>query len=156
MHAKWQAIHEDNAFAGQATGTFAIGDGNLTLGLKRETTKGGDWCVYDEFRLYYYGLDLSEFSATLASAVSAAEAVGGTVPTAAYNALAAVVTENNKTYTTAAEYAAATNAIVEATNTAKALQADYARYNSVKNAALAISKPRRSRSPGFTSILGSL
>ena len=138
MHAKWQAIHEDNAFAGQATGTFAIGDGNLTLGLKRETTKGGDWCVYDEFRLYYYGLDLSEFAATLATAVSAAEAVEGTVPTAAYSALSTVVTENNKTYTTAAEYAAAANAIVEATNTAKALQTDYARYNSVKDAALAI------------------
>ena len=136
--AKWKAIHEDNAFAGQTTGTFTLSGGNLTVGIKRETNNGGDWCVWDEFRLYYYGLDLSEFAATLASAVSAAEAVEGTVPTAAYNALAAVVTENNKTYTTASAYTAAANAIVEATNTAKALQANYSRYNSVKTAILAI------------------
>lgn len=136
--AKWKAIHEDNAFAGQTTGKFTLSGGTLNLGLKRETNKSGDWCVYDEFRLYYYGLDLSEFAATLAAAVAEAEAVEGTVPTAAYTTLAAVVTENNKTYTTAAEYTAAANAIVEATNTAKALQTSYARYTSVKTAALAI------------------
>ena len=136
--AKWKAIHEDNSFAGQTTGTFTLSGGNLTVGIKRETNNGGDWAIWDEFRLYYYGLDLSEFAATLAAAVQAAEAVEGTVPTAAYNALAAVVTENNKSYTSAAEYTAATNAIVNATNTAKALQADYTRYNNIKTAALAI------------------
>lgn len=136
--AKWKAIHVDNAFAGQSTGTFTVGDGNLTVGIKRETNSGGDWAIWDEFRLYYYGLNLTEFAATLATAVEAAEAVEGTVPMAVYNALAAVVTENNKTYTTAADYTAAANAIVEATNAAKALQTNYARYNSVKNAAKAI------------------
>ena len=145
--AKWTAIHEDNAFAGQTTGKFTLSGGTLNLGLKRENNTGGDWCVYDEFRLYYYGLDLSEFAATLAAAVTAAEAVEGTVPTAAYNALASVVTENNKTYTTAAEYTAAANAIVEATNTAKALQANYTRYNSVKNAALAINANLNTATP---------
>ena len=136
--AKWKAIHEDNAFAGQSTGTFTLSGGTLNLGIKRETNNGGDWAIWDEFRLYYYGLDLSEFAATLAAAVSAAEAVEGTVPTAAYNALAAVVTENDKTYTTAAEYTAAANAIESATTTAKELQTNYARYNSLKAAALAI------------------
>lgn len=136
--SKWVAIHEDNAFAGQSTGTFTIGDGNLTLGIKRENNTGGDWAIWDEFRLYYYGLDLSEFAATLAAAVEAAEAVEGTVPTAVYNVLAAVVTDNNHSYTSASEYTAATNAIVEATNTAKALQPNYARYINVRNAVLAI------------------
>ena len=136
--AKWKAIHEDNAFAGQTTGRFTVSGGELTVGIKRETNKGGDWAIWDEFRLYYYGLDLSEFAAELAAAVNAAEAVDGTVPTAAYNALAAVVTEQNKTYTTAAQYTAATNAIVEATNTAKTLQSAYARYNKVKEATLAL------------------
>jgi hypothetical protein len=136
--AKWKAIHEDNAFAGQSTGKFTLSGGNLTVGLKRETNTGGDWCVYDEFRLYYYGLDLSEFAATLAEAVAAAEAVEGTVPTAAYNELAAVVEEQNQTYTTAADYTAAASAIETATNTAKALQPNYARYINVRNAVLAI------------------
>ena len=129
--AKWKAIHEDNAFAGQTTGTFTLAGGNLTIGIKRETNMSGDWAVWDEFRLYYYGLDLSEFAATLASAVSDAEALAGTIPTAAYDALATVVSEQNKTYTTAAEYTAAANAIAEATNTAKALVAPYAAYKTV-------------------------
>ncbi|MBQ6191567.1 MAG: hypothetical protein IJK51_04625 [Bacteroidaceae bacterium] len=136
--AKWKAIHEDNAFAGQTTGTFTLSGGNLTVGIKRETNKSQDWAVWDEFRLYYYGLDLSEFAATLAAAVNEAEAVQGTVPAAAYDNLAAVVTEQNKTYTTAAAYTAAANAIVEATNTAKAMQANYSRYQSVREAVLDI------------------
>ncbi|MCR5851185.1 MAG: hypothetical protein K6G92_10855 [Bacteroidaceae bacterium] len=136
--AKWKAIHEDNAFAGQTTGTFTLSGGNLTVGIKRETNKSGDWAIWDEFRLYYYGLDLSEFAATLASAVSEAEALNGTIPTAAYNALAAVVTEQNKTYTTAADYTAAADAIVEATNAAKAFVAPYAAYKAAaENAAIA-------------------
>ncbi len=53
--AKWIAIHEDNAFAGQSSGTFYVSDGKITLGLKRETNIGGDWAIWDEFRLYYYG-----------------------------------------------------------------------------------------------------
>lgn len=65
--AKWKAIHEDNAFAGQSTGKFLVRDGKITLGLKRESTKGGDWCVYDEFRLYYYGLDLSAYETEIAT-----------------------------------------------------------------------------------------
>ena len=136
--AKWKAIHEDNAFAGQSSGTFTLSGGNLTVGVKRETNNSGDWAIWDEFRLYYYGLDLSEFAATLAAAVAAAEAVEGTVPTAVYTTLAAVVAEQNQTYTTAADYQAAANAIEEATNAAKAFQANYGRYTSIKTAALAI------------------
>lgn len=65
--AKWTAIHEDNAFAGQTTGTFLVKDGTITLGLKRETNNGGDWAIWDEFRLYYYGLDLSAYETEIAS-----------------------------------------------------------------------------------------
>lgn len=140
--AKWQAIHEDNAFAGQSTGTFAVGDGNLTLGVKRETNQGGDWCVYDEFRLFYYGLDLSEFAGALATAVAAAEAIQeSTIPAAAYTALSAVVTQYNKTYTTVADYTEAINQINGAVSTyaSTAIVANYARYNKVKNAVKAIS-----------------
>ena len=130
--AKWKAIHEDNAFAGQSTGTFTVGDGNLTVGIKRETNKSGDWAIWDEFRLYYYGLDLSEFEASLAAAVETAGALEGTIPAAAYSALNAVVTENNKSYTTVADYTAATNAIIEATNNAKAMQTPYSNYKTAR------------------------
>ena len=136
---KWKAIHEDNAFAGQSSGTFVLSDGNLTVGIKRENNQGGDWAVWDEFRLYYYGVDLSAFAEILAAAVANAEAVvEGTIPTAAYNALATVVSEKNKAYTTSAEYTNATNEIIEATNAAKAMQANYSRYKNLKTAALSI------------------
>ncbi|MBR4242928.1 MAG: hypothetical protein IKR98_03375 [Bacteroidaceae bacterium] len=75
----------------------------------------------------------------MADAVAAAEAVvEGTIPAAAYTALNNVVTEQNKTYTSASAYQAATNAINEATNTAKALQTQFTRYKNVKAAALEI------------------
>lgn len=122
----YRLIADENAWAGQTTGTFTLSGGELTVGLKRTVASG--WTVYDEFRLYYYGLDLSEFAATLATAVSEAEALNGTIPAAAYDVLAAVVTEQNKTYTTAAAYTTAAEAIAAATNTAKTLVAPYAAY----------------------------
>ncbi len=128
----------DGQFAGNTTGRFNLIGGTLKVGVKRATNKSADWAVFDNAELIYYGLDLSEFESALAAAVAAAEAVEGTVPTAAYDVLAGVVAEQNKTYTTAADYTAATDAIVAATNTAKSLQANYARYQAVKAAVLAI------------------
>ena len=131
---KWKAIHHDNAFAGQSTGTFAVASGNLTVGLKRDTNTGGDWCVYDEFRLYYYGLDLSAFEAQLANVVAAAADLQGLIPTAAYNKIAAVVSTNNKTYTTAAAYGQAITAIGAAIETyaSDAIKNAYSNYKTIK------------------------
>ncbi len=117
---------------------FTHAGGSLEIGLTADNANGDHWLVWRSFVLLYKGLDLSEFAATLAAAVEAAEAVEGTVPAAAYNALATVVTEHNKDYATAAEYTAAAEAIVAATNAAKALQANYARYNAIKTSAKAI------------------
>ncbi len=128
----------DGQFAGNTTGRFNLIGGTLKVGVKRATNKSADWAVFDNAELIYYGLDLSEFESALAAAVAAAEAVEGTVPAAAYDVLAGVVAEQNKTYTSAAEYTAATEAIVNATNTAKALQLNYTRYKNVKAAVLAI------------------
>ena len=133
----YQLIMEENAWADQSSGTFVVGDGNLRVGIKNEDAQG--WTVYDEFRLYYYGLDLSEFASVLANAVSDAEALEGKVPTTVYNELKAVVNENNQTYTTAADYTAATNAIIAATETAQAFVAPYSRYTTVKTAVVGIS-----------------
>ncbi|MBR3091777.1 MAG: hypothetical protein IKG99_02000 [Bacteroidaceae bacterium] len=137
--AKWKAIHHDNAFSGNSSGTFLVVDGKLTVGIKRETNIGGDWCIYDEFRLYYYGLDLSEFAATLAEVVAEAEALEGEIPTSAYNTLANVVEQNNQTYTTVDDYSAAIRAIQEAIETASVLKDGYGRYKNVRSAVTEIS-----------------
>ena len=148
--AKWKAIHEDNAFSGNSSGKFNIIDGNLTVGVKRTQNKGGDWCVYDEFRLYFYGFDLSEFATKLAEAVTAATALDGKIPASAFEALQNVVNEKNQTYTSAADYNEATNAIKSATETAAALQAPYSRYNQIKAAVIAINADIDTTAPDAT------
>ena len=62
-------------------------------------------------------IDLSAYATELDNAVAAAEAVEGTVPAAAYSQIAAVITANNKTYSTEAEYTAAIDAINSAVST---------------------------------------
>lgn len=99
------------------------------------------WCIWDNIQIQYYGpIDLSAFATALADAVAAAEATEGTIPTAAYNAIAAVVTENNKSYDNEDDYSAAITAINNAVSTyaSAAIVAAYANYNNVKAAVLAV------------------
>ncbi len=106
--------------------TVIVTDGKLTIGAK--TTRNDSWYIWDNFQLKYYGIDLSALQADLAEKVSAAAAIENTIPTAAYNALNAVVTEYNKTYTTAQGYEEAIGKIDEAVTNAQALVAPYAAY----------------------------
>ena len=103
-------------YTGNTTGQFLHTGGNLTIGLMRTSQVGADWTVFDNFRLTYYGpaTDLTPYKNALAEAVAKAEATQGTIPTAAYNAIAQVVRSNNKTYNTADAYTQAINAINDA------------------------------------------
>lgn len=115
-------------YTGNTTGTFNISedDASIEIGFKRPNS--GSWAVIDNARLIYYGLDLSQFEEELAAAVAAAEAVEGTIPPAAYEVLANVVSENNKSYTSAADYSAAIANINAALSTARAMVDPYAAY----------------------------
>lgn len=105
----------------------------LTIRIYKDEAYQNDWTVWDNIRLQYIGgANLDSYQEALANAVSAAEAIEGTIPQAAYEALAAVVNEQNKEYGTCEEYASAVAAITEATNAAKALQTVYADYFVVK------------------------
>lgn len=112
------------------------GDVDVTFGLKTESTSV-NWIAADNFVVKFYGIDLSPYVPLLAEAVSEAQALQGTIPTAAYTALNNVVTTNNQQWTTSADYTTAIAAIQEATATAKALQANYTRYTEIKTAVLA-------------------
>ncbi len=124
-----------------------VTDGKLTVGVKG--TRTNTWCIWDNFQLKYLGglTDLTPYIEALAAAVAEAEAVEGTVPAVAYQALAAVIAENNKEYETGDEYTAAINAIKDATVTAKALQNEYGRYNEIKAACLAINSELDTTAP---------
>ena len=131
---------ENGMYTGNETAEMVlVSDGTLKVGVKRTNIQSSDWALFDKFVLTYYGVpDLSDYAKALAAAVAAAQALEGTVPNATYQALSAVVSENNKEYDTAEGYTAATNAIKQATETAKALQAPYSRYNDVKTACKAV------------------
>ena len=49
------ALDNIDNYGGNVTGLVQVTDGNLTIGVKRETNSGGDWTVIDQARLYYYG-----------------------------------------------------------------------------------------------------
>lgn len=106
---------------------------SITVGAKG--TRDNTWAVWDNFVLQYLGpIDLSEYVTGLANTVSAAEATEGTIPTAAYNAISAVVTENNKTYDNEEDYTSAILAINTAVNTyaSEAIVAAYSDYKTLK------------------------
>ena len=115
-----------------------VTDGKITIGVKG--TRTDTWAIWDNFTMTYLGevTDLSEFANLLAQAVAEAEALEGTIPEGAYQALAAVVAANNNEYTTADDYVAAIEAVKAATNDAKNLQAPYSRYHEVKAACVAV------------------
>ena len=133
---------QNGSHKGNTTGQFDFTGGDLKIGLKRTSQVGADWTVFDNFRLTYYGAPsdpLEIYKAALQKAVEAAQAIeDGTIPAAAYQALTAVVAENNKEYETAEEYTAATDAIKAATDNAKALQAETTRYNEIKANCVAV------------------
>ena len=122
-----------------STDVVTVSTKSITLGAKG--TRTNTWNVVDNFKLYYLGpIDLSTFVTALADAVAAAEATEGTIPTAAYNAIAAVVTEKNKSYDNEDDYSAAITAINDAVSTYASAEivAAYASYNNVRAAVLAV------------------
>lgn len=77
-----------------------VTDGNLNIGLKKETTQGSDWTLFDNFKLVYKGIDVSELQASLTALIAKAEGVKSSVMgkaeetnlTSALNAADATVT----------------------------------------------------------------
>ncbi len=127
-----------NYFTGY-TDVITVTNGSLTVGVKG--TRTDTWCIWDNFNLVYMGpIDLSTYQTELANAVAAAQAYRSQLPAAVYASIEAVVTENNKTYTTEAEYTTAITAINNAVSTyaTATIIADYSRYKNVKAAALAV------------------
>ena len=146
----------ETASLGTVSSYFANGDGteyywtdwtesvkitskSITIGVKG--TRNNSWCAWDNFQLQYLGpLDLSEYVAGLADAVSAAAATEGTIPTACYDAIDAVVTEYNKVYDNEEDYTDAIIAINSAVSTyaSSDIVAAYTRYTSIRSAVRAL------------------
>lgn len=118
----------------QWTASTIVSNGSLNIGAK--CTRNNTWSIWDNFQLRYLGPvnDLSAYEALLANAVAEANDLKGLIPTTAYNTIQAVVTANNQTYSTSADYVNAINAINDAISTYgnADMKARYAEFMSYK------------------------
>lgn len=116
--------------------------GTLTIGVKKETTVSGDWTVVDKFQLFYLGDpdNPAPYKAERDALIASFTALEGTIPNACYNAINAVVEDNDDDYATIAEYETAIANINTAVSTyaSSAIVANYTLYNTIKTAALAL------------------
>ena len=91
---------------------------SLEIGLTADNSTVDHWMCWRSFTLIYYGDPINLKKAQLVEAVAAAQAIdGNTIPTAAKDAIDEVVTANNQTWSTEAEYDDAVSAINTAIST---------------------------------------
>ena len=140
----------ENSMGGVSTsftaGKYVVGpirvvvtNGSLTIGVRG--TRTDTWCVWDNFRLTYKGVDLSELRAALQTQIDAVPALAGTTTTAAYNAAKNYADGINvEALATEEAISTASSELAALVATAESLQTSYARYQNVKAAVVAISQ----------------
>lgn len=112
------------------------GEGDVIFGLKTQNTTA-NWIAADNFKVTYYGIDLTAYETQLAAAVAAFEALEGKVPSETYNTKKTTVLDvNNKEWNSSKEYSTAIAAIQTATSELNALAPGYAEYQAVRAAVL--------------------
>lgn len=126
---------QNRSYGQVQTAEITVSTGSLTIGYKNEG--GWSWDVYDNFKLYCTGLDLSAYVDQLSDLVSECNTFisSGVVPDACENAISSAVSTYNQSYTTAKKYS---NAIVQLTNVLNTYRNDeelksaYARFKDFK------------------------
>jgi len=110
-----------------------VTDGTLTLGVKKTTQAGTDWAVFDEFKLYYLGEDISIYVTAYNDAVTEANAVDQSAPmlATALSALKEAISNYGTGVNTSDKDAllTATSALTTATTNATTSIAAYAAAN---------------------------
>lgn len=111
------------------------GEGNVVFGLKTKDATC-NWIAADNFKVTFYGIDLSAYATQLANEVATFEGLESSVDATVYDALETQVEALNKEYTSSKTYAAAIanmqtiNAYAKALAAAEAADADIT-YNNV-------------------------
>lgn len=125
----------NRSFGQVTTDEITVTTGSLTIGYANEG--GWSWDVFDNFKLYCTGLDLSAYQGQLADLVSDCNTFinSHVVPTACENAISSAITTYNQTYETAKEYSTAIVALTAVLNTYRnntELQSAYAAYKTMR------------------------
>lgn len=127
---------EDRNYGRITTNEITVSNGLLTIGFKDETAD--QWDVFDNFKLYCTGVDLSAYQAQLAALVNDCNSFieSDVVPTACETVISDAVSTYNTTYSTAKEYSTAIVALTSVLDTYRndtQLQAAYAAYKSMRS-----------------------
>lgn len=138
MDQQLQSMIAPDKYKNDLPFTYVASDEGMTFGLNRPESAGNAWACWDNFSLTYYGVDLTEFQNTLNTVVAESQALYESLPTAAKDALKAVVDANNKSYTSEGEFNTAITNIRVAKATATVIQAAYDAYNAKKTAVVAL------------------
>lgn len=118
---------------------FTHAGGNLEIGLTADNATGDHWLVWRSFVLLYKGVDLSALKEALQAQIDAVPALQGTTTTAAYNAAKDYADGiDMDALTTEEAISTASSELSALVDAAKALQANYARYNTIKTSATTI------------------
>jgi len=126
-----------NEVAGKTISAYPVivGDHTMTIGFKDPS----GWVVVDNFKVIYYGPDLTALKEALQAQIDAVPALQGTTTTAAYNAAKNYADGiDMDALTTEEAISTASSELSSLVDAAKALQSIYARFTAIKNAALAI------------------
>lgn len=127
---------QDRTFGKVTTDEIEVSNGALQMGMKCETTN--QWLVFDNFKLYCTGVDLSAYETQLSELVDECNdfITSAVVPQACGNAISSAITMYNKSYSTAKEYSSAIIALTAVLDTYRndtELQTAYANYKSMRS-----------------------
>ncbi|MBQ8158242.1 MAG: hypothetical protein IJ081_04395 [Prevotella sp.] len=130
------AMMQDRTHGQTITDEITVSDGSLEIGMTGETGSS-KWLVFDDFKLYCTGVDLSAYEAQLDELVSECNdfIASGVVPEACENAIASAISTYDQSYSTAKEYSTAIVALTNVLNTYKSntdLKAAYASYKTFR------------------------
>ena len=126
---------QDRTFGQVKTDEIAVSNGALKIGMKCETTD--QWLVFDNFKIYCTGVDLSGYVDQLAGVVSDANTFieSNAVPNACETAIGNAIAQYDKTYDTGKEYSQAILALSSVLDTYRndtELQNTYAAFKAFK------------------------
>ena len=135
MTANLLEMIKDRNYGCVSSEEVTVTTGSLTIGYGNDD--GHSWDVFDNFKLYCTGVDLSAYQAQLAALVNDCNSFieSDVVPTACETAISDAVSTYNTTYSTAKEYSTAIVALTSVLDTYRndtQLQAAYAAYYDFK------------------------
>ncbi len=126
---------QDRSYGQVQTPEVTVTTGSLTIGYKNES--GHSWDVFDNFKLYCTGVDLSAYETQLSDLINECNDFidSDVVSTACETAISSAITTYNQSYETAKEYSTAIVALTAVLDTYRndsELQAAYAAYKAFR------------------------